>query len=676
MKATRTWLVLLALVAAAAAGLLVSVPRLLQREMDTQVAARLSGATQGAELLLEMHSRRWIDATARAAGDAMLSESLDQATRGGMSAELLHRTIQERLARWTAEWKAFQVVAVEGHGRVVARAGADEGEWKDELMESPIVSEALRGWRLDDTWSVGGKLYRATASPVIYHERYVGALLVLEELGATLLDGFSDSLSVELGVVVDGKLAARSHGSKLLDGTPALAAEHAQELKEHGRSAPRPVRLGGESQEKHALAALSLPGDAALQQATLVLVSDRPRVGTLVDLLGRLSPEQFLDGNLPAIARFPELVYVGAGLLVALFFGFVLTWFEHGRPLARLLRSSQRLGRGEINRIDDKFGGALGHIVRAVNAAVERVSKTVAPKTIAVETAPAAFIRGTAADVREAHLDAQQETTYIPPPAPYAPSPTPASMGSSPALASLHAPATQSFHAPSIEARHAPPPYVAPPPPYTPPPAPLYAPPSPGSVYGQPDALALAELDPPWSPSAPAGVAESAPTMGAEAAPAGSSLLSSLDEVSGVRPLHPVIQPTRPAYLSDSNAMGLGMDPLLAANAFSGLPSYAQPDHYAAAPPLDEPPLPEPAALPAAPAPIDPLEEEFRSVFQDFIDTRQRCGEPTEGVTFDKFAAKLRTNREQLMTRYKCQRVKFQVYVKDGKAALKATPVI
>ena len=62
-------------------------------------------------------------------------------------------------------------------------------------------------------------------------------------------------------------------------------------------------------------------------------------------------------------------------------------------------------------------------------------------------------------------------------------------------------------------------------------------------------------------------------------------------------------------------------------------------------------------------------------MFQDFIDTRQRCGEATDGVTFDKFATKLRGNREQLMRTYNCSAVKFQVYVKDGKAALKATPI-
>ncbi len=37
--------------------------------------------------------------------------------------------------------------------------------------------------------------------------------------------------------------------------------------------------------------------------------------------------------------------------------------------------------------------------------------------------------------------------------------------------------------------------------------------------------------------------------------------------------------------------------------------------------------------------------------------------------------AKLRKNKEQLVTKYNCKTVRFQVYVKEGKAALKATPV-
>jgi hypothetical protein len=69
------------------------------------------------------------------------------------------------------------------------------------------------------------------------------------------------------------------------------------------------------------------------------------------------------------------------------------------------------------------------------------------------------------------------------------------------------------------------------------------------------------------------------------------------------------------------------------------------------------------------------LEQEFRQVYRDFIETKQACGESTDGITYDKFSGKLRSNRQQLIQRYSCKTVKFQVYVKDGKAALKATPV-
>lgn len=68
-------------------------------------------------------------------------------------------------------------------------------------------------------------------------------------------------------------------------------------------------------------------------------------------------------------------------------------------------------------------------------------------------------------------------------------------------------------------------------------------------------------------------------------------------------------------------------------------------------------------------------EQHFQETFRDFLSTRQKCGEPNDGMTYDKFAAKLRKNKEQLVAKYNCRTVRFQVYVKEGKAALKATPV-
>jgi hypothetical protein len=62
-------------------------------------------------------------------------------------------------------------------------------------------------------------------------------------------------------------------------------------------------------------------------------------------------------------------------------------------------------------------------------------------------------------------------------------------------------------------------------------------------------------------------------------------------------------------------------------------------------------------------------------VYQDFLRTRASCGESAEGLTYDKFKVKLEGNKAQLVSKYGCKSVRFQVYVKDGKAALKATPV-
>jgi hypothetical protein len=68
-------------------------------------------------------------------------------------------------------------------------------------------------------------------------------------------------------------------------------------------------------------------------------------------------------------------------------------------------------------------------------------------------------------------------------------------------------------------------------------------------------------------------------------------------------------------------------------------------------------------------------ERHFQEIFRDFISAREKCGEVADGLTFDKFRVKLLKNKDQLVTKYGCKTVRFQVYVKDGKAALKATPV-
>jgi hypothetical protein len=66
---------------------------------------------------------------------------------------------------------------------------------------------------------------------------------------------------------------------------------------------------------------------------------------------------------------------------------------------------------------------------------------------------------------------------------------------------------------------------------------------------------------------------------------------------------------------------------------------------------------------------------EWLTVYEDFIRTKKQCGEPTEGLTFEKFQHTLKKNRDALIQRHGCKRVRFSVYVKEGRASLKATPV-
>ncbi|MEM9729018.1 MAG: MXAN_5187 family protein [Myxococcota bacterium] len=68
-------------------------------------------------------------------------------------------------------------------------------------------------------------------------------------------------------------------------------------------------------------------------------------------------------------------------------------------------------------------------------------------------------------------------------------------------------------------------------------------------------------------------------------------------------------------------------------------------------------------------------EAHFREVFDQFVATQKECGASVAGLTFDKFVRKLHAARDQVMKRHNAASVRFTVYVKEGRAALKASPV-
>lgn len=88
------------------------------------------------------------------------------------------------------------------------------------------------------------------------------------------------------------------------------------------------------------------------------------------------------------------------------------------------------------------------------------------------------------------------------------------------------------------------------------------------------------------------------------------------------------------------------------------------------APDLDlEPPPLDPQLDPSA----DPTDAYYQEVFEEFMQVKQACGESTANFTYDKFAKKLAKQTAAIKAkRAGVADVKFTVYVKDGKAALRA----
>lgn len=106
-------------------------------------------------------------------------------------------------------------------------------------------------------------------------------------------------------------------------------------------------------------------------------------------------------------------------------------------------------------------------------------------------------------------------------------------------------------------------------------------------------------------------------------------------------------------------------------------PAPPKPPSKAAEVEPEPPSAPASSGAPVSGAVLSPADElaEWKKVYEDFVQMKRKCGESTEGLTFEKFKGTLERNKAALVARHSCSFVKFSVYEKDGKAALKASPV-
>jgi hypothetical protein len=90
-----------------------------------------------------------------------------------------------------------------------------------------------------------------------------------------------------------------------------------------------------------------------------------------------------------------------------------------------------------------------------------------------------------------------------------------------------------------------------------------------------------------------------------------------------------------------------------------------------------ETPPAEPQIHIAGAAPPDPLgETRLRSVYRAYVEAKRRCNEDTTRLSFDAVAESLKRQVPELLERHKVRDVEYRVFVKDGKAILRAVPKI
>ncbi|HVZ31893.1 MAG TPA: MXAN_5187 C-terminal domain-containing protein, partial [Polyangiaceae bacterium] len=134
----------------------------------------------------------------------------------------------------------------------------------------------------------------------------------------------------------------------------------------------------------------------------------------------------------------------------------------------------------------------------------------------------------------------------------------------------------------------------------------------------------------------------------------------------------------QPAALPPPTASGRPMPPPMPPPKAAGVPAPkpgAQDDEKSVALKFDALPVPGQRAN-GSPAYLSADEEaHFREVFSKFVAMRQQCGERTEDLTYERFLGTLQKHRDQILqSRPDAKGVKFTVYAKEGKAALKAAP--
>jgi hypothetical protein len=637
MLLSRFWYVILAIVATLGVAAAIVASNIVNEDRAEAVQDDLRRDRFEVEALMRHDARSRLDAITRIAANADVVAAL-RARRPGtpVDAEAANRlrTKLTELNQQLAGFRGDLLFAVDREGTIVA--GIAPGPPFPQgagLGQFPLVARALSGYARDDVWVYDDEVYRMAARPVIALGEYAGAIVHGKRLdnelaqilssritGATVgfFQGdrmFAGYMPSDVGTAPSRDELGAALGDVLTD----------ERLQSGERTEARGLPTGG-------LAVYSLVTGTA-RHANVGYAIARPVPAALgpLDLVMNASSDDW--------AKVAEAWIVWAPvLLFAILFAMLFVWVERDRPLGKFRRAAADLGSSPENRFTiTDFGGQFREAAQHVNDALHRVAQSGAPAGAKRVAANLDEILGPAHDAAPSSSffgfagrseGAEPELPPVPPVGGPAP-------GTQPAGGLPPAPPAGGPTPPGAAAK--------PPPPKPPGPPPAAKKPLPPPPR-RPEPEAEEEADPPTMVADASGLGLKRGGGGSPADPGSDA------PPRPRRPLKRTLVGVPPPAEDDEDDDGATMvarvpEELLAKSAAVDLNAAA-----------DE-------------------EKHFREVFDKFVETKKQCGEPTAGLSYERFLVTLRKNRDQIVSRHGAKKVRFNVHVKNGKAALKATPI-
>ena len=654
MILSRIWYVILAILLAAAYYVVSLAVGQYNRRNASAMDETLKADSQVVSWAMQVDARRRLDVLLLAAVDPASSKAL----KGANGKEQVPPASRDEGAKalkafndkLPAEYKNDAVFLTDREGRLVAQIGYEQvGAYPEfELGGYAAVFDALHGFLRDDTWVWGGRIARVVTRPVEDEvgQPPLGAVVGVRWVDKTFAKEIGKRTRTNIAFYALGQSVASAATTEGFEeqslealGGDLKAVTEDKGFKESGRTDVRP--LG--TDDKGGVIFVRLPGDGWELGAGFAVARQK------VSIAGPLG---FINGADDQDKRNVKLWIVACVVLGASLFGILFSFLEHSMPMGEMRKQAARLKGGEIDVLQlPRFRAGFRPIATDINTGIQRVVEKgggTARKPADLESilgpVPAQPSMSAFSFPMNNDPSAAQQVPNVPPQGGFNP----------------HGPPSHQQPPPGNRFAGAPPPQSQPsrpgPPasPNTRPGTPgLGVPMSGGPAPGFPNAgghdrtMAMGNAPNQGGPPPPFNAPLPLPAAGS---------LSATVAASPQGAQKPGLQgATVPAFVPPAAPKGGG-------------------DNEEEQTMVAQPSADLIAATGGHGAVADPAAE-WHQVYEEFLRTKRECNEPTDGLTFEKFQQTLKKNRDALMQRHGCKRVKFSVYVKEGRASLKATPV-